>query len=424
VSPKQLVTLIDGRRAGLLSQDAHGRMAFDYHGDYLADRSTTLLSLSLRIDQRTFSRTEITPVVTGLLPDNEDVVERWARLFGVRSGNPFALLAHVGADVAGAVQFVPEDRLDELATGGLDPLSTTDIAQMLAELRSDPYTWQQQAGDRAGHFSLAGAQVKFALHHSPDGWARPYGRIPTTHIVKPPITGISDHDLNEHLCLQVASLLGLPAAASEIVEFGDERAIVVERFDRTRTPDGEVVRIHQEDMCQALGVPPMMKYQRDGGPGPAAIADLLREHSSSPEADVERFARALVFNWVIGGTDAHAKNYGMLLRGRQARLAPLYDLATATVLPEWNPHQWELAMRVDKKGKFKYITRGDWERMARRLGVPFDLVRDTTTEYAARIGDAIQTAAQSHVLAINPAFVDRMTDAVTTHATDAAHRLT
>jgi serine/threonine-protein kinase HipA len=255
-------------------------------------------------------------------------------------------------------------------------------------------------------------------------WARPVGRIPTTHIFKPALAGVVDHDINEHVCLRAAALLGLAAARSTLTEFGDQRAVVVERFDRRRNGHGDLERVHQEDMCQALGMTPTLKYQRDGGPTPAQIVELIRNAAGpSAEADVERFVRALVFNWVIGGTDAHAKNYGMLLQGPNSRLTPLYDVATAVVLDGWNPHKWEMAMKIDRKGKFKYITRGDWQWCARTLRVPFEFVVEAAHTYAGNIGDALSTAADERIRALNPQLVARLIDRVAGHASDAVRRL-
>jgi len=139
--------------------------------------------------------------------------------------------------------------------------------------------------------------------------------VPTTHILKPAIAGFDDHDLNEHLCLAAAQRVGLRSAPSRVLSFGAERAVVVERYDRRIAASGAVIRVHQEDMCQAMGVPPDTKYQAEGGPSPEQIIALLRDAVAPPaaaEAEVARFADALVFNWLIAGTDAHAKNYSVL----------------------------------------------------------------------------------------------------------------
>jgi serine/threonine-protein kinase HipA len=336
---RKLVAFIDGRRAGSLSQDRNGRLRYVYDLDCPAE--ATPLSPRLTVAGGEFTHADVAPFIAGLLPDNDQVLDRWGRLFGVSPRNPFAILAHVGSDCAGAVQFVPADVVGELDTGSIEALTTSDIAEMLRELRTDPHSWQQPTGARGGQFSLAGAQTKFALHRTTHGWARPSGRVPTTHIFKPAIPGIAHHDLNEHLCLSASRKLGLLSAASELARFEDERVFIVERYDR-RLVAGELRRLHQVDMCQALGVMPELKYQRDGGPGPVDIITTIRSVFAG-EADVERFVQALVFNWLIAGTDAHAKNYGLVMSGSDARLAPLYDLASALVMPEWDWHKWELA---------------------------------------------------------------------------------
>jgi len=169
-----------------------------------------------------------------------------------------------------------------------------------------------------GQFSLAGAQAKTALYFDErtSRWGDPSGAISTTHILKPAIGGLDDHDLNEHLCLSAARLLGLPAAMTEVLSLGAERVIAVTRYDRRRNRQGIAVRIHQGDMCQAAGVPPMIKYRNEGGPSPEVVIDLLRRHvvpTAAAADQVNRFADALGFNRVIAGTEAHAKNYSVLL---------------------------------------------------------------------------------------------------------------
>ena len=416
---RDLVTLVDGRHAGTLSKDRNGRLRFVYDADYPPD--ATPLSPRLNVAGGEYTHGEVAPFVAGLLPDNDQVLDRWGRLFGVSPRNPFAILAHVGFDCAGAVQFVPADAVGGLDHGTVVPLTSADIARMLRELRTDPYTWQQPGGERGGHFSLAGAQTKFALHRTPDGWARPSGKVPTTHIFKPAIPGIAHHDLNEHLCLQAANRLGLLAASSELARFEDERVFVVERYDR-RIVDGELRRLHQVDMCQALGVMPELKYQRDGGPGPTDIITAMRSVFAG-EADVDRFVRALVFNWLIAGTDAHAKNYGLVLSGTNARLAPLYDVASALVMPGWNWHKFELAMRINKRDKFKYLARDDWKKFAASAHVDFGTVEAAIAEYAPALVDAVADSARPMNLdADEKAFVGRFKDALAEHTSRVVDR--
>ncbi len=223
------------------------------------------------------------------------------------------------------------ERLDAVRAGKEDKvewLDEADIAQRLQTLRADHAAWRLPRD--TGQFSLAGAQPKTALLFQNDRWGIPSGRIPTTHILKPPTGHFDGHAENEHICLMLARGLGLPAAESNVMQFGEEIAIVLERYDRQPAGD-EIIRIHQEDVCQALGVMPTKKYQNEGGLSSANIVELLRTYSTDREADVDTFVAALGFNWLIAGTDAHAKNFSVLLAGGHVRLAPLYDVASSPV---------------------------------------------------------------------------------------------
>jgi serine/threonine-protein kinase HipA len=158
------------------------------------------------------------------------------------------------------------------------------------------------------------------------------------------------------------------AVVSEVNGFDGEAAIVIERYDRLSLEEDEIVRIHQEDMCQALGVMPTSKYQSEGGPGPAEITELLRRHSNRPHEDIETFVDALVFNWLIGGTDAHAKNYS-LLHGSQgkARLAPLYDLASTLPYDHLDEPKLKLAMRIGREYRLVSIGLRQWKKAESEL---------------------------------------------------------
>jgi serine/threonine-protein kinase HipA len=368
--PRHLVVLIDDTEIGDLGQDRHGQIKFTYRDEWRRKRDATPLSLSMPLARAEHGHKTVDPFLRGLLPDNEEVLRRWGRRFSVSPNNPFALLTHVGEDVAGAAQFVREDRLDEArAPGAVEPVDEAYIEERLRALQSDRAAWT----DTRGEFSLAGAQSKFALYRSEAGdWGIPHGRSATTHIMKPSLPNLADQEVNEHLCLRAAYKLGMPTASSMIMTFGSQRAIVLERYDRYFAKQ-TVRRVHQEDFCQALGVHPDRKYQRgDGGPGPAQLIALLRTYQTPDIAKdtVETLCRALAYNWVIYGPDAHAKNYSLLLSGSQVRLAPLYDVAS--VLPY--PTQYELslmamAMAINGKYQNNLINASDWRAFARAISV-------------------------------------------------------
>lgn len=374
----ELVAILEGRPIATLTQQG-GRTRLRYEESWRDSEIAYPLSLSMPLVIAEHPPGRVDPFLWGLLPDNEVVLERWARQFGVSARNAFALIAHVGEDCAGAAQFVRPERLEQLLDGAdadIEWLTEDELDGRIRALRDDA-----AAGRTArdtGQFSLAGAQPKTALFRQGDRWGIPAGRTPTTHIVKPATAEFDGHAENEHLCMATAAALGLLTAASEVRRFGDVAAIVVERFDR-QPFDAEVLRIHQEDTCQSLAVHPSRKYQNDGGPGAADIAALLRDNVYQPpgagsgsvdaaETDVWRFLDALIFNWLTGGTDAHAKNYSLLIgSGGLVRLAPLYDLASIFAYPDIDPRRAKLAMRVTDKYRLGDIHLRHWERFAREL---------------------------------------------------------
>ena len=255
----------------------------------------------------------------------------------------------------------------------------------LRTLRIDPAA--ARAPRDTGWFSLAGAQPKTALIFDGRRWGVPRGPTPTTHILKPPIDEFRGHAENEHLCLSLTRALGLPAAKSDVRRFEDEVVIVVERYDRLRTADS-IRRLHQEDMCQILGLPPTKKYQNEGGPGCAEISAAIRMHSGAPEEDTRTFARASLLNWIIGGTDAHAKNFSMLIgAGGRARLAPLYDVAS-TLPYGFDPRRLRLATRIGGTYRLEDITSRHWARFAVEARLSAAAVLDMGRDMAATLSDA------------------------------------
>ena len=354
-----LAVILDDAVAGAITRLDQGRLRFDYDDEYRQRPAATPLSVSMPPSIRTHPDSDISPWLWGLLPDNDRVLARWARDFQVPA-KPFSLLSTpIGHDCAGAVRFAPLDEaLQVLAKPGkVTWLTEEEVAQRLRELRQDTTAWLGR--EFTGQFSLAGAQAKTALLLKDGRWGVSSGSAATSHILKPAVQGFDDHDLNEHLCLDAARRAGLIVARTRVATFGDQSAIVVDRYDR-RIVEGEFVRVHQEDMCQALGKPPDQKYQNEGGPSARDLATLFRTIMPPRAADdaVWRFLDALIWNWLVAGTDAHAKNYSLLLSGGDVRLAPLYDIASA--LP-YDKHERELkfAMKIGgDSGSIHTATRG------------------------------------------------------------------
>jgi serine/threonine-protein kinase HipA len=424
----ELLAVMNGELLGVVTQRKNGQLHLTYERAWQDGQDSYPLSLSMSLGRREHGDSVVRPFMEGLLPDSNDVLERWARKFHVSARNPFALLAHMGEDCAGAVQFVRPDRFEDVSRPGDDEvewLTEEDVAERLRDLLERRGTGRL-AGDR-GQFSLAGAQPKMALLRDGERWGVPSGRTPTTHILKPPAQqDLDGFDIDEHLCLKLARELGLTVAASSLRTFAGEQALVVDRYDRRRrVPDGRLVRLHQEDACQALGVTPLRRYENEGGLGAPEIVALLLRESDDPAADVGAFVDALALNWVMGGTDAHAKNYSVLIAPGSVRLAPFYDLIS--ILPyarRVHYRQARLAMRIDREYLLWKIRRRHWEGLAVRSGLdPAPLV-DRVGELMATVPGAVSRAAtEVRNEGVTHEIVDRVATAVRDHAEDCLRRL-
>jgi serine/threonine-protein kinase HipA len=404
-----LVALLDGKEVGRVHKDARGRVTFVYDDQWRNVPEAYPLSLSMPIAAKEHGRSAVEAFLWGLLPDNEQILARWAAKFQVSARNVLALISHVGEDCAGAVQFVTPERLEAIRSGKEDKvewLDESEVARRLRLLREDHAAWRLPRD--TGQFSLAGAQPKTALLLQKDRWGIPSGRIPTTHILKPPTGHFDGHAENEHVCLMLARNLGLPAAESKVRRFKGEVAIVVERYDRQQKGN-DIVRVHQEDICQALGITPTKKYQNEGGPSAANIVDLLRTYSTDRDTDIETFVTALGFNWLIAGTDAHAKNYSLLLNGPDVRLAPLYDIASILPYEAVDLHEAKLAMKIGGEYKVDLIGLRQWQKFAREVRIDFDQFVDVLISMAKRLPDEVTAArATARERGVNNALIERL----------------
>ncbi len=272
-----------------------------------------------------------------LLPDSRDIRERLATKFNANSASPFDLLVELGKDCVGAIQLLRPGEtpqgVDEI--NGI-PLTEAGVANVLRKtVSSNPLGHGNEDGDL--RISLAGAQEKTALLWHDGQWSIPQGATPTTHIFKLPLGLVGDmkadmHESveNEWLCSKIVEAFGLPVAYCDIAQFEDQKVLVVERFDRQMSLDNTwIKRLPQEDMCQAKGISPLIKYQADGGP---SIADCMRVLDGSAEAanDKTIFFMAQIIFWLLYATDGHAKNFSIRHHSKdEYELTPLYDILSA-----------------------------------------------------------------------------------------------
>lgn len=327
-----LSVYLNGRLVGRLRRESSGAIDFRYDKDWLAWSNAIPVSISLPLREDRYVGDPVVAVFENLLPDTDEIRRRVAERSHAGGADAYNLLAAIGRDCVGALQFLPAG-MEAGAAGAIDarPTSDQEIATLLGNLARNPLGI---GTDEAFRISLAGAQEKTALLYWKDKWHVPHGTTATTHILKPQIGTLPNGiDLtnsveNEYFCLELVAALGLSAAKSTIIDFAGKRVLAIARFDRTWTNDGRLLRVPQEDCCQALSVPPSRKYESDGGPGIGALMDLLKG-SDTPEADQRTLFKAQIVFWLLGATDGHAKNFSIRLApGGRFRLTPLYDIVS------------------------------------------------------------------------------------------------
>jgi serine/threonine-protein kinase HipA len=369
----------DGRVVGQLTQNQHGELDFAYSPGWLQNNDASPLSASLPKRVEPFSRRECRPFFGGLLPE-ESQRDAAARALGVSRGNDFALLDRLGGDVAGALQLLPPGETP--AAPDLDqrpiPLDDAGLIRVLDALPVRPLL----AGEEGLRLSLAGAQSKVPVVLVDGAVALPAPGQPTTHILKPPMSRFSVTTENEAFVMRLAAAAGLDVAAVEPRIVRDRTFLLVQRYDRSRGEDGGVRRIHQEDFCQALGVPPETKYASEGGPTFKDCFELLRRVAARPAVDVLKLLDAVIFNLIIGNADAHGKNFSILYDRDGPRLAPLYDLLATVAYPELSP---KLAMRIGKRATLGEMDAKGWIAFAADAGVGMPLIRRRVSEVSQTV---------------------------------------
>lgn len=391
---------LDGRFAGRLLRGEQDQVEFLYDEDYIAAKPSTPLSLSMLTSSLAHGPDAVMPWLSNLLPDSDEVRNRWAAKFGERRADPFSLLAHMGEDAPGSVQVLRENVAPSDA-GILSRLDDRDIARRVRAILNDPDHWVDDSDDDESRFSLGGNQGKFALARIDGEWFEPNGRAPSTHIVKPGMvlaSGQTDEHVQavEFVTMRAARSLGIRVAKVEILDFDGVPAFVTTRFDRRRSADGTVTRIHQEDFCQALSVFPSRKYEEDGGPTMADMMALV-ERSSSPAYRAEdrlELAGLFAFNLLVAGVDAHAKNHSLLHAGSTTRLAPAYDLISAHgIWPDDRVrHKSDAAVKYGKERRYRKISSRNLMRSADVLGISRGLFATNLGTMSQALPEAVQAA--------------------------------
>lgn len=359
---RSLNVFLDQDFVGQLIQDDGGQMLFEYAKSWLEGPDPIPLSRSLPLRRERFTQKECRGFFGGTLPeeDNRKII---ARILGISDKNDFAMLEQIGGECAGAITFLPEETKVPTDDSNYRQLSDAELARILRELPRRPL----MAGEDGIRLSLAGAQDKIAVLVQNGEISIPRGSAPSSHILKPAIATYDGVVFNEAFCMTLAAKAGLDSAATTIGHIDGIDYLLVERYDRHQSDDGQIQRVHQEDFCQALGIPSEVKYQSEGGPSLTDCFNLLRDASSSPVIDLTRLLDAVLFNMLIGNHDAHAKNFSLLYMPNQTvRLAPLYDLVSTTIYPELTD---KMAMKLGGEAKSTLIFSENVEKFARDAGL-------------------------------------------------------
>ena len=360
----------DGRISGCLYLGPDGETLFAYDATWLADSKAPALSFSLPKQAEPFKRSAVQAFFGGILPE-EGQRTTIARALGVSADNEFRLLEYLGGEVAGALTLLPEGETPASPSEATPKLLDDDaLVQLLDHLPLRPML----AGEDGLRLSLAGAQSKLPVLLIDGQIALPAPGQPTSHILKPPISRFEGTTENEYFCMSLAGAIGLDVAAVEMRVVADRSFLLVTRYDRAVGEGRNIIRLHQEDFAQALGVPSHRKYASEGGPIFPDCFALLRRAATRPAREILKLLDAAIFNLIIGNADAHAKNFSLLHSagngGGAITLAPLYDLLSTIIYP--NLHV-KLAMKIGGKAVLEDIEQRHWERFAAdaQLGAPF-----------------------------------------------------
>lgn len=400
-----LQVLMNGRLVGWLHSSARGVLSFAYDQSWLNFDGRRPISLSLPLAGREYVGLTVENYFDNLLPDSLSIRSRLQARVGAESGRCFDLLARIGRDCIGALQLLPEGESVNIRAVLAQPLTEEEIAAILENYQSMPLGINLEADFR---ISLTGAQEKTALLYHNGCWCRPAGATPTSHLFKLPIgeLGRSGIDLsasieNEWLCRQMLAAFDLKVAPAEMKSFADRKVLVVERFDRRWSVDGSwLMRLPQEDMCQATATSGNLKYETDGGPGMQKIMDILLGSLRSQE-DRRTFMKAQLLFWMLAAIDGHAKNFSIFhLAGGLYQLTPLYDVISVYPLVaarQIDRQPVAMAMAVSGKNRhyrWDMISRRHWLENARKCRFAPEEMGLIIAECCDRLAGAIDNVNQ------------------------------
>lgn len=405
---KSLNVFLHADLIGRLSS-RQGILNFEYDESYLKKESAVKLSAAFPLQAGTFDHLATSAFFSGLLPD-DSVRRRLARYLGISEKNTFALLKEIGGECAGAVSVYQEGHApDTEQEYRYKVLEDKEAHEILSAINKRP----MMVGEEDIRISGAGAQDKLIVALVEGKLAIPMGNTPSTHIIKPAIKDLDNSVFNEFFCLRLAKAMKLDAPEVSVYWLENEPYYLIERYDRRKTQDGKIIRLHQEDFCQALNIPPEQKYENEGGPSLQQCFGLLDariKRGNMAGVNKLTFLRATIFNFIIGNGDAHGKNFSLLYDGNAEELAPLYDLMNTVVY--FDSFKVKMAMKIGGKYKFRDVYPRHFEVLAETVGLKPSFVHSELKKMSETIiptARELQSKLNSDPLTSSPIYEDIIT---------------
>lgn len=351
---------------GQLYLDDTKRYIFEYDSGWVENHNAQPLSVSLPVRSAPYYDEVARSFFANLLPEAELRINI-ARRLGLSEKNDFSLLEAVGGECAGAVSLFPHGQSFP-ENSNYKKLTEEELNELIERLPRYPML----AGEHDIRLSLAGVQNKLPVFFDNDTISLPMGTAASSHILKPPIVNYSDTVHNEYFCMQLALKVGLQVPETLILQSA-KPLYLIKRYDRAYNQAGNLIRLAQEDFCQALGIPPDHKYEQEGGPSLKDCCELIRNYSIQPAKDLSAIVDWVIFNYLIGNADAHGKNISLMLTETGPKLAPFYDLMSTAVYPGLTE---KMAMKIGGENRPEWMIVDRWEQFAKDTGIGFKLIKD------------------------------------------------
>lgn len=370
---------LNNNLVGILKKNTNGGINFQYD-----DSANRILSLSMPLQNKFYTNKDCKGFFNGLLPEGINTRIAIGKKYGINHKNDFSVLQAIGSDCAGAVSFYEEEaqNLKESYELEYEELSEIELAKLIKELPYKPLG----TGIKDMRLSLAGAQDKTAIIFQNDKIGIPKGNVPTTHIIKPAINGFNETIENEYICIQAAKMLGIKTPDVKIKYADNIKYFLIERYDRYIKED-KVVRIHQEDFCQASNIPSAYKYQAEGGVDFKRCFEILRR-TSKPALSIKKFVELMIFNYLIGNNDAHGKNFSILHHENgNIEFAPAYDIMCSEVYPDLSD---KMAMKIGGHYEHDKILQRHFEKLANDVGISYTQLKKIIIKQCDILPDIIE----------------------------------